>query len=115
MSLQRVESPHQTGTRNREAAALYDDVEYLIEIAGRLFSAIEQQIRFIEVSVTVSPDDHPRSAILLKEQLIRIAANLNLSLEEFAVRLGERSGQPIVWAHSQEKDGFAISAPRVTC
>jgi hypothetical protein len=109
MSLQEIEPIHEVTTMDRGSAALYDDVEFLIEIAGRLFAAIEQQIRFIELSVTVAPDDHPRSPIVLKEQLIRIAAGLNVSLEEFAVRLGERTDRSD-WArgHHHGEPPFGI-------
>jgi hypothetical protein len=115
MSLQKFESTRPVITRDRRTAALYDDIEYLIEIAGRLFSAIEQQIRFIEVSLTVAPDNHPRSPIVLKEQLIRIAASLNVSLEEFAVRLEERTDRPISLTRAHDSDELPIRHQGMTC
>jgi hypothetical protein len=104
MSLKEAELSHQGTARDSETAALYDDVEFLIDIAGRLFRAIERQIRFVEVSLAVAPDDNPRSTIVLKEQLIRIAASLNVSLEEFAVRLEERTDRTSLWAGDQDND-----------
>jgi hypothetical protein len=76
--------------------SIHEDVEHLIRIAGRLFSVIEQQIRFIERSLTMTPEvyDGASGSTLLKEQLLRVAANLNASLEEIAGRLSQPSQRP---------------------
>jgi hypothetical protein len=78
-----------------QTSSIHDDVEHLIRIAGQLMLAIEQQIHLIEQSLTVTPDvsDGPEGSTLLKEHLLRVAANINASLEEVALRLEKRSEQ----------------------
>jgi len=70
---------------------LRDDVEYLIDIAVRLFSTIERGISSVELSLKVAHDRGGQLATSteLKERLIREAMNLNSSLEDLARRLGE--------------------------
>jgi hypothetical protein len=72
------------------AESIREDVEHLIRIAGQLFSAIEHQIRAIEVDLTRTESAAaPSNAIVLKEHLIRSATNLNAALQEIAHHLGE--------------------------
>jgi hypothetical protein len=86
-----------------DGATLQEDVERLIAIAGQLFSAIERQIHSIEESLAVVVKEHGEATgqTVLKEHFIRVAANLNTSLQEIAVRLEERTERLSLLDHSR--------------
>jgi hypothetical protein len=76
------------------AETIREDVEHLIHIAGQLFSAIERQIRAIEVDLTSTQSASSMTgAVVLKEHLIRSATNLNTALQEITYHLGETNEQ----------------------
>jgi hypothetical protein len=72
--------------------SIHDDVERLIQIAGQLYSAIERQIHSIEVNLMFVQSEISTlsSATVFKEQLIRSATDLDSSMKEIALHLGER-------------------------
>ena len=71
-----------------EEIVLRDRVEYLIEAAVQLFSAIERQIRSVELSLEIVRDRFGESPASkeFEERLISVATSLNDSLEDFARR-----------------------------
>jgi hypothetical protein len=73
--------------------SLQDDVEGLIEIAAKLFSAIERQIHCIEEELVIACGEHVRTfaQTVFKERLISCAQNLDTSLQEIALNLEQRS------------------------
>jgi hypothetical protein len=85
------------------SSSIQDDVERLIQIAAQLFGAIERQIHRIEQDLNYSQSKQMASGgqIVFKEQLIRTAANLDASLQEIVVHLGERA----------ERARFTFAAP----
>jgi hypothetical protein len=86
-----------------DGVTLQEDVEHLIAIAGQLFSAIERQIHSIEESLALVVKDHGEATgqTVLKEHFIRVAANLNASLQEIAIRLEERTERLSLLEHSR--------------
>jgi hypothetical protein len=75
------------------SSSIQDDVERLIQIAAQLFGAIERQIHRIEQDLNYSQGKRSVDGgqIVFKEQLIRTASNLETSLQEIVVHLGERA------------------------
>ena len=76
---------------SKEYASIQSDVDRLIGIAGKLFAAIEREIRDLESAVTSTSDDRTlqRERTLFKEQLIRSSSHLDSSLRQIAVDLGQ--------------------------
>jgi hypothetical protein len=73
---------HGMTTPRPETATIRDDVEYLIDVAAQLSSAIERQIRLIELSLEIVRDRGETSvSIEFKERLICASTGLNSSLE----------------------------------
>jgi hypothetical protein len=70
--------------------AFQDDVERLIHIAAKLFTAIERQIQAIERDLlsTLDEDHWFVGRTVFKEQLIRSSLELDSSLQQIANHLG---------------------------
>jgi hypothetical protein len=75
--------------------SIQDDVERLIDIAARLYSAIERQIHDIEEELVVACGEHVRTIAqtVFKERLISCATSLDASLQEIAVNLEQRANE----------------------
>jgi hypothetical protein len=81
------------GATPPEGGSVQDDVERLIEIAARLFSAIERQIHMIEEELVIACGEQarPYAQTVFKERLISCAKSLESSLKEIAVNLETRA------------------------
>jgi hypothetical protein len=78
-------------------SSMHDDVERLITIAGQLFSAIERQIHSIEQDLNYSQSERrpTKDQTVFKEQLIRTASSLHVSLNEIALHLGGQTREAL--------------------
>jgi hypothetical protein len=77
---------------------LQDDVERLLEIAGQLFSTIEDHIHRIEDELARECDEEVRgqTRTLFKERLIRCAESLDASIRDIGHHLDRRANEHIV-------------------
>ena len=74
---------------SHEVVVFRDDVEYLIDVAEQLSSAIERQIRFIESSLKIMRDrfEAYSASTEFKERLICAVTSFNSSLGGIVQRL----------------------------
>jgi hypothetical protein len=95
-----VSGPGQREPRPQESAggaSLQDDVERLLGIAGRLFTAIEHEIHDIERGLALFGGDQvdANAHTLFKERLIQCAESLDVSIHDIGLHLERRANEYI--------------------